>query len=78
MAEAINHLAGTTGQTVEILRGFTDQELREQAQWVADRRQQLLEEPPDGKPYGNRYSAYRYGRLGDLIDSELQHRISHR
>ena len=72
----INHLAARHGSflVADALREMTDKQLAEQSAWLQREHDRYLAQPPDGKPYGNRYAAFRMTVTDSSVWAELRRR----
>jgi len=65
MPEPTNHFAtggkldGRSGYTHELLMELSDEELEEHRLYLRNEIKRIEAEPPDGKPYGNQYAAFK-------------------
>src|SRR5262245_45488760 len=74
VTRGVNHLAGRSGYVYKIIAEFTDEQLVEQSAWFSAERKRYLAEPNDGKPYGNRYAAWRMSVTDSAVWAEIERR----
>lgn len=77
MTEAIDHLAGKSGNTTELLRELTDEQLHETLAHWRQREAEYRAAGPDGKPHGNMYSAWWCTKEQSAIYRVLSERAAH-